>query len=393
MAKRSSPKKTRKMAREKRSMLLWIAPCVALLAGGLVAYFWQPPSRQYVPPLADETPQWKAGPEDVDAFADTMTARAKAVLIGLGIPREVIQVARLPESEIDSLRWNIRADVPSVLPLSVCNLSLTRLAHQLGGAVLEGNENRSGNVLSLYVGLNGKPTHLIALERNAERERTAGRIAIVIDDFGYQDQKLIQSFCDLPQPITLSIFPGERHTAWTAQQAIEKNHGVMVHLPMEPIGYPERDPGPNAIFSDDAPQKIAELTQNALAAVPHARGMNNHLGSRLTQNADAMKVVLQVVKQRDFFFVDSMTSPQSAAYAIAQEMGIPSGRGALFLDLIDDEDAIVKRLYALAARARQEGAAIGIGHAKRETLKALQRVLPALEEQGFAFVLAEEIAK
>lgn len=386
-------KKPRKMAREQRSAVWWIALGIALVAGGIAAYFSQPQPRVYTLPVIEETPQWKASPEDIDAFADTLTARAKAALIGLGVPGEAIQAARLPEAERDSLRWQIRADVPAALPLSVCNLSLTRLADQLGGAVLDGSEDRTGQALSLLVGINGEQTTLIALEKSAKLDRTAGRIAIVIDDFGYQDQALIRAFCDLPQPITFSIFPGERHTAWTARRATEKNHGVMVHLPMEPVGYPEHNPGPDAIFVDDAPEKIAALTQNALAAVPHARGMNNHMGSRVTQNAAAMKAVLQIVKQRDFFFVDSRTSPRSVAYAIAREMGIRSGRGALFLDLADDEGAIAKQLYALAARARQEGAAIGIGHAKRETLRALQRVLPALEEQGFAFVLAEELAK
>ena len=386
-------KKPRKMAREQRPAVWWIALGIALVAGGIAAYFSQPQPRVYTLPVIEETPQWKASPEDIDAFADTLTARAKAALIGLGVPGEAIQAARLPEAERDSLRWQIRADVPAALPLSVCNLSLTRLADQLGGAVLDGSEDRTGQALSLLVGINGEQTTLIALEKSAKLDRTAGRIAIVIDDFGYQDQALIRAFCDLPQPITFSIFPGERHTAWTARRATEKNHGVMVHLPMEPVGYPEHNPGPDAIFVDDAPEKIAALTQNALAAVPHARGMNNHMGSRVTQNAAAMKAVLQIVKQRDFFFVDSRTSPRSVAYAIAREMGIRSGRGALFLDLADDEGAIAKQLYALAARARQEGAAIGIGHAKRETLRALQRVLPALEEQGFAFVLAEELAK
>lgn len=337
-------KKPHKMAREQRSAVWWIALGIALAAGGVTVYFSQPQPRVYTLPVIEETPQWKAGPEDVDAFADTMTARAKATLIGLGVPREVIRVARVPASEGDSPRWNIRADVPDALPLSVCNLSLTRLADQLGGAVLDGSEDRTGEALSLLVGIDGEQTHVIALEKNAELDRTAGRIAIVIDDFGYQDQALIRAFCDLPQPITFSIFPGERHTAWTAQQAKEKNHGVMVHLPMEPIGYPERNPGPDAIFADDAPEKIAALTQNALSAVPHARGMNNHLGSRVTQNADAMKVVLQIVKQRDFFFLDSMTSPQSVAYTTAREMGIRSGRGAMFLDLADGEGAIAKQL-------------------------------------------------
>ena len=399
MAKRLSKKRPLEMARKRRSLRLWVVPCVIiiLIAGGLVAYFWRAQSyfsRSFEDALpVEEIPKWKAGPEDIVAFADTMVVQAKDVLIGLGVPPEVIKEVRLSKGEDPNLRWEVQSKVPDALPLSVCNLSLTHLAHQLGGTVIEGSEDRQGNVLWLRVGLNDKQTNLFRLEQGEELERLAGRIAIVIDDFGYQDQNLILSFCELPQPITFSIFPGEKHTAWIAQQAIEKNHGVMVHLPMEPIDYPARDPGPHAIFSDYAPEKIAELTQNALAAVPYAKGMNNHMGSRVTQNFEVMKAVLRVVKRWNFFFIDSVTSPQSVAYAIARDMGIPSDRNALFLDIVEDEDAVVKRLYRLAARARHEGTAIGIGHAKPNTLHALQRMLPELAEQGFIFVLAEEAAK
>jgi len=405
MAKRLSEKRPLKMARKRRSLRLWVVPCaiIILIVGGLVAYFWlprsyfwrlrsyflRPQSVEYVLPIEEPT-RWKAGPEDVLAFADTMVVRAKDVLIGLGVPPEMIKEVRLSKGEDPHLRWEVQSKVPDALPLSVCNLSLTHLAHELGGMVIEGSEDRRGNVLWLRVGLNDKQTNLFRLEQSEELERIAGRIAIVIDDFGYQEQNLVLSFCELPQPITFSIFPGEKHTTWIAQQAIEKNHGVMVHLPMEPIDYPALDPGPNAIFSDYAPEKIAELTQNALASVPYAKGMNNHMGSRITQNFEAMKAVLQVVKRWNFFFIDSVTSPQSVAYAIARDMSIPSDRNALFLDIVEDEDAVVKRLYRLAARARHEGTAIGIGHAKLNTLHALQRMLPELTEQGFVFVLAEE---
>ena len=405
MAKRLSEKRPLEMARKRRSVWVWIVPCVIiiLIAGGLAAhfggltayfwrlqsYFWQSQSAEYVLPVED-TPRWKAGPDDVVAFADTMVVQAKDVLIGLGVHPEVIKEARLSKAGDRHTRWEVRSKVPDALPLALCNLSLTHLARELGGAVIEGSEDRPGNVLQLRVGLNDKQTNLFRLEKSKELERLAGRIAIVIDDFGYQEQDLILSFCALPQPITFSIFPGEKHTAWTAEQAIEKNHGVMVHLQMEPIGYPMRDPGPNAILVDYAPEKIAELTQNALASVPHAKGMNNHMGSRLTQNSAAMKAVLGVVKQWNFFFVDSVTSPESVAYAVARDMDIPSGRNAMFLDTVEDEAAVVERLYMLATRARHEGTVIGIGHAKSNTLHALQRMLPELAEQGFVFVLAEE---
>lgn len=394
MAKRSSTKKTR-MARNQRSFALpvWVVPCVlVLLAVGLAGWFWRPQAPAYVP-YVEEEPIWRAGPEDVDAFADTMAVQAQKALIGLGVPVEAIEVVRLPEHRGSHLRWEVRSDVPGVLPLSVCNLALTRLASRLGGKVLEGREDRLGNLLSLRVGLGDKNTDLITLKRNTKLKRRAGRIAIVIDDFGYQDQKLISGFCDLPQPITFSIFPGEKHTDWTAKQAVSKKHGVMVHLPMEPIDYPARDPGPNAIFSDFAPERIATLTQQALAGVPHAQGMNNHMGSRLTQDTNAMRVILQTVKQQGFFFVDSVTTPLSVAFAQAQSVGIASGRNALFLDPLEAEEEVVKRLYLLATRARQEGTVIGIGHAKPGTLRALQRVLPDLKAQGFVFILAADAVR
>ena len=395
MAKKKQMRKPKQMARSQRSFALpvWIVPCVlVLLAGGLAAWFWRPQSQEYVLEVEVET-RWKAGPEDVDAFADTMAVQAKHVLIGLGVPSEVIQVVRLPEHRGSHLRWEVRSEIPGVLPLAMCNLAMTQLAHRLGGAVLEGREDRQGNLLSLRVGLSDKNTNLITLKRNAKLERRAGRIVVVIDDFGYQDQSLISGFCALSQPITLSIFPAEKYTDWTAQQAQSHKHGVMVHLPMEPIDYPARDPGPNAIFSDYAAERIRELTKTALVAVPYARGVNNHMGSRLTQDAEAMSAVLQSVKKQGFFFVDSMTSPKSVAFVLAQDLGIPCGRNVLFLDPIEEEGAVIKRLYALAEQARHEGTVIGIGHAKLGTLRALQRVLPELEEQGFEFVLAEEAVR
>ena len=132
---------------------VWGVPCVIiiLIAAGLAAYFWLPRSYfwrlrsyflwpqsvEYVLPV-EETPRWKAGPEDVDAFADTMVVQAKDVLIGLGVPPTVIKEVRLSKAGDRHLRWEVRSKVPDALPLALCNLSLTHLAHELGGAVIEG---------------------------------------------------------------------------------------------------------------------------------------------------------------------------------------------------------------------------------------------------------------
>jgi uncharacterized protein len=401
MAKRKSKTTTQKskpksMARKQREFALpiWVVACVmVVLAGGLAAWVWRPTTTYVAPPIEAEKPVWKAGPEDFVAYADTLVLHAKHTLVSLGIPREVISVSELPDNRGSYMRWEIKSDVPSDLPLALVNLALTRLAQRLGGKVFEGREDQRGKMVSLRVGLGEESTNLITLKKNDKLRRRTGRLAIVIDDFGYQDRGLIASFCAILQPITFSIFPQEKETTWTSEQALKCGHGVMVHLPMEPIDYPARDPGPNAIFTDYAPERIQKLAQDALLAVPGARGVNNHMGSRATENEAAMIAFMAVVQKHGFFFIDSVTSRQSVAYDIAQRAGIRSARNIMFLDHIEDTESVVKRLYALAERARVEGTVIGIGHAKEATLKALRMVLPELQKEGFEFVLAEDAVR
>jgi polysaccharide deacetylase 2 family uncharacterized protein YibQ len=392
--KRSKPKK---MVRKRREMPVpvWTMVCVLmLLTGGLAVWVWGPSSLPEDSGYAFvEEPEWRAGPGDLVAFSDSMAHQSALVLRGLGVPGDVIRVARVLENLNSAMRWEVSTEVPGELPFAVCNLELTRLARRMGGEVLEARENREGNRLSMLVGMEGQGTNLLTLRANPDLDRSAGRVAIIVDDFGYQDGALIEAFCALKQRVTMSIFPGFEKTRWIAEQAAKGGHGVMVHMPMEPIDYPNRDPGDNAIFSDYSSERIRALTREALASVPHARGLNNHMGSRVTQNREAIGPVLKEVARYGFFFVDSVTTPRSVAYAMAQELGMPSGRNGQFLDRKESQPAVEKALESLAMRARREGTVIGIGHAKAATLAAFKRMLPELESRGIEFITAEEAVR
>ena len=375
-------------------MPTWAVACaLVLLAGGLALWAWRPRDRAPVYPGAEEEAGWKAGPEDAVAFADSVALRSIAVLARLGVPEDAIEPVRLPENRGSAMRWEVRSRVPGNLPLAVCNLALSRLARRLGGEVIEGREDLSGDRMSLLLGLAGKRTNLVTLSRAPNLACTTGRIAIIIDDVGYQAEGLIQGLCALKQPVTLSIFPGQARAPQIAEQALAGGHGVMVHLPMEPIDYPERDPGADAIFADYSDERIQALTRQALLSVPHARGVNNHMGSRVTEDRRAIGCVLREAQHQEFFFVDSVTSPRSVAYSAAREMGMPCGRNTRFLDLEEDVYAVEQALNALSEEARLFGTVIGIGHAKPATLTALQEMLPRLAQEGFVFLRVEDAVR
>ncbi|MDA0748405.1 MAG: divergent polysaccharide deacetylase family protein [bacterium] len=397
--KRSRP---RTMARKRRHMPVpvWaVAGVLVVLAGALAVWVWgsstqsSSPSGPFEPYNVVQEKPWRARPGDLVAFADSVTVQAAEVLTGLGVPVQVVQIRRLPENRGSAMRWEVRSAVPGELPLAVCNLELSRLVQRLGGEVLEAKESLTGDQLSMLLGLSGKGTTLVTLRKNPKLARAAGRIAIIVDDFGYQDPALIEGFCALKQKLTLSIFPGFEQTPWIAERAVAGGHGVMVHMPMEPIDYPYRDPGEGAIFVEYPEEKIRGLVRKALAAVPHARGLNNHMGSRVTEDRVAIGAVLKEVYQYGFFFVDSVTSPKSVAYALAQEMKMSSGKNTMFLDLEDSKVAVEAALERLGRRARTEGTVIGIGHAKPATLAAFQEMLPELQERGIRFITAEEAVR
>ena len=378
------------------SLRLWTLAFVLALAAGLAGWMrWRTVAAPtYKQDIALSQPaRWRTLPAGPLAFADSVASRAPSVLKGLGIPEGAVSVKRSPAQTRGSARWVIAIAVPDGLPLAVCNLHLTRLARRLGGDVVEAVEDRAGARLSMSVGMDGVPTAQITLIRNAGLNRLPGRIAIIVVDFGHQDEALIRGFSALKQTITFSVFPDREKTAWIAEKAAAAGHGVMIYLSMEPLGYPRHDPGPNAVLMEHPPERIRTLIRMARASLPQAKGINNHMGSRLTEDPTAIGRVLKEIDRHGLFFVDSFTSPRSMAWSVAEEMRMPAGRNAMFLDRKETQASVEQAIEALAEMAGITGTAIGIGRARPATLAALERLLPELEKRGIAFVSAGEAVR
>jgi polysaccharide deacetylase 2 family uncharacterized protein YibQ len=206
------------------------------------------------------------------------------------------------------------------------------------------------------------------------------RVVIIIDDMG-NDMKALDEVLALPGPVVVAVLPLTRHSAETAKRAESHGREVLLHLPMQPKGTLQ-GLGPGALMSGMGPDEIRENLNRDLASVPGAAGVNNHMGSLLTEDPAAMDDLMSDLKARDLFFVDSLTTAGSVACRMASKEGVPSASRRVFLDDSSDEAAIKAQLERLVKLAKKYGTVIAIGHPRPMTLAVLKEEIPLLPEQG-----------
>jgi polysaccharide deacetylase 2 family uncharacterized protein YibQ len=209
------------------------------------------------------------------------------------------------------------------------------------------------------------------------------RVALVIDDLGRSLDEL-DRLRRLGVPISYAVLPFESETAEVVAALRRRHEEILCHLPMEPRS--GGNPGPGALRAGMSREELRRSTLAAIAAVPGAVGVNNHMGSGLSTDPASMAAILGVLSARGLFFLDSRTSAQSVAYRLAWELGVPAAERQVFLDDDLRPEAIAAQFQRLLDLARARGEAIAIGHPHAETFATLAAEVPRAQDQGFRFV-------
>ena len=205
-------------------------------------------------------------------------------------------------------------------------------------------------------------------------------IAIIIDDMGQRLDAGVRAVM-LPASLTYSFLPHTPYVRPLAILAHRRGREVMLHLPMEALDH--RPMGEGGLREGVARQELARILRDDLASVPHVSGVNNHMGSLLTQEAQPMGWLMsEIARRKGLYFVDSHTSKYSVAWDVARQYRIPSLQRQVFLDHDRDPAAIAYQFRRLLTLARRQGVALAIGHPHRQTLAFLERALPLLETEG-----------
>jgi hypothetical protein len=179
----------------------------------------------------------------------------------------------------------------------------------------------------------------------------------------------------------VAILPHSPHQEALARLAHDRGLEVMLHLPMEPMEYPEINPGPGALLISMAPDELLRVLEENLKAVPHIKGANNHMGSRLTAHSEQVYQVFSALKRHGLYFVDSRTTDESVCRPSARLFQIPFTQRDVFLDNSQDPASIRKQIRELVRIAQRKGEAVGIAHPHPATYAVLKEELPSLRQQ------------
>lgn len=218
--------------------------------------------------------------------------------------------------------------------------------------------------------------------RETERLRYA---ALVFDDMG-QDLTAARRLLELPCPLTFAVLPHLSHSRAVAEETHRAGREVMLHLPMQPLPNGEVNPGAGEIRVGMLPGQVARTLEVNLASVPHARGVNNHMGSLATADAGLMNAVMQSLARQGLYFVDSRTTGSSVALEAARRAGLPAFYRSVFLDGIQTEEYTLAQLREFVRILARQEAAIAIGHPFPTTIAALERFLPEFDRLDIRLV-------
>jgi polysaccharide deacetylase 2 family uncharacterized protein YibQ len=317
----------------------------------------------------------------------------------LGVHASQVQFRKVIHRAQHNRQWDfteLEVTLPQEQTLaSIHKLFAKNIEILTGEVTLESSKN-SGPDLELLIRVEGSLTHRLALfqgRRQASQKAeptTVPKVAIVIDDLGY-DGKLARKFLKIEGPLSFSVLPHGTFSKSIARRIYDAGQELLLHLPMEPTGYPEVNPGVGALMVEMTDVEIVQTLKENLDAFPYVKGVNNHMGSKFCQNERKLRPVMLELNTRGLFFLDSRTTSKTKAYTVAQEFHVPSAERNVFLDNIQNPRAIRAQLNRLIELARLRGGAIGIAHPHEVTLEVLRQEIPKLSKKGVELVPVSQL--
>lgn len=227
------------------------------------------------------------------------------------------------------------------------------------------------------------------------RRPIVGRVAIVIDDWGYNLDNL-PTLQKIDRPITVSILPNLAYSTQIAEEARQRKCEVILHLPLEPHKEQHQNKfriESGTVLCEMSEGEVIEHLNQALRSVPYTKGVSNHMGSKATEDDKLMKIIFKEIKEKNLYFLDSLVTNKSVCRGLSKKMRLKFAQRDIFLDNEESSEYIRRQLQNLVLLAKKDGSAIGVGHDREVTLNVIKEVIPQLEGEGIKFVYVSELVR
>ena len=383
-------KKRRHTKKKKASQKKYVGTGLAILGVVAVAIFGYALYRLTLKHAHTSLPIFEAFPtQGIETKIKEIDRCICNALIDLNIPPGDVAFKAIEPKRYKERSWafsGLEIRLPTTLAYSrIKEAFLSRLSARLPRESLR-FALRPPQRLILDLSVNTHHTHRLVFVRLGEKKPVTSprsnlpKVAIIIDDLGY-DEEIASKFLALDEIMSFSVLPHSPFQETIARAVHHSGRDLLLHLPMEPVEYPQVDPGAGALLSSMTPDRLLDQLRKNLGAVPYIVGVNNHMGSRLTQNPAKMRQIFTVLKKQNLFFVDSLTSPRSCGRQAARLLKLKFAQRQVFLDHDQDPHAIRFQLRRLISVAKELGGAIGIGHPYPITWEVLKDELSDIATQ------------
>lgn len=309
-----------------------------------------------------------------------------------GVPRDRVR-EHVTRKSGPRVRWEV--GLPPGASLLQTNYAITRSLAIAGAEVLEGREEvgpKGETRATLLIGLPRRPTHEIVLVRPAataaEIAAAGGRLALVLYGFG-DDAERAAEFLSLPHPFAAALVPGGRTNRALFETARAEQREVVLHLPLEPIHYPQVNPGPGTVLVTMKPGKITSLVDRYLDEAGPVTAIANDMGSLATQDMAVMSAIYGELKRRSLPFLHMQPAAGSVCKQLASDLGVEYETPDEVIDLeprAKKPGALDARWNRALRRARQRGDLIVMIRATPLTRKWLPGALSSKRLQGVRLV-------
>ncbi len=353
---------------------------------------------------------------DVESRIRELDKSISHTLFNLGITKHDIRESSVSVKNDGNKRWTYkRREFLASRPGMDIDKFETELAQVVSGENSRGDIQKKKDELVFDISVNDLHTHRLIFDfrsREDNKTKLAGRaekdrditkkgaahapddkgaealfsqdkpkVVIIVDDLG-RDKESVDSFAEISTQLTFAVLPNLPNSTYAAEVATKNNIDLLLHIPMEPkpvSGYNADDAGEGVLMVGQTKEDILKNLERNIKAVPNIIGINNHMGSKFTENHELMELVLRKMHSEGLFFIDSLTSPDSQGYPIAKEIGMKTARRDYFLDdKRKGKEYVTQQLARLVEKSEKDGVAIGICHPYPQTIEAFKEVIPRI---------------